>query len=496
LEIENWSKDEQDQRVFWLTGPVGTGKSTIAQTFAETAYAGENLGASFFCSRHFEDRSDLRTVFPTLAFQLASRYPNFRKELLQVLKTRPDVGRGSLYSQMKKLIVGPFKATDISTLIIIDALDECRDVEPASAILSVLSRYVDEIPNVKFFLTGRPEFRIHSGFRLESPRPIAEVLKVYEIKPEVVDSDIELFFRTQLANLAKSRSDCNLAEDWPSPSDIEILCKKAVGFFTYASTVVMFIASGTDLPSEMLALVTSLPQNTAKVGKADVDQLYTSILNHAFHDAHADNSQCYSHFRDVVGTVLLIFNPISIKGLSELLTYNTSLIRSTVRSLHSLLLVPDGTGDPIDIFHKSFPDFLTDPHRCRDERFFVDPSVHHTDIFFSCLSLMRERLKKNICNLNDRAVLSEVKDLSSRRKDYIGDALEYACRFWTKHLLEIPSTSPRAKEAQTFIREFFKTHMPYWIEVLVLTGNLGVGIYAIDSIRQWYNLVSCESIAQ
>jgi len=68
----------------------------------------------------------------------------------------------SLCSQMEKLIVDPLEATRIPTLIIIDGLDECKDEEPASAVLSILSRYVDQIPDVKFFITGRPEPRIHS----------------------------------------------------------------------------------------------------------------------------------------------------------------------------------------------------------------------------------------------------------------------------------------------------------------------------------------------
>jgi len=85
------------------------------------------------------------------------RYPQFRGELLDVLRANPGIGRESLVSQMEKIIVGPLKVTGIPTLIIIDTLDECKDEEPASAILSVLSRYVGEIPKVKFFITGHPE---------------------------------------------------------------------------------------------------------------------------------------------------------------------------------------------------------------------------------------------------------------------------------------------------------------------------------------------------
>jgi len=480
---------EQDQRVFWLNGLAGTGKSTIAQTFAETSFADGVLGASFFCSRDFEDRSNLQAIFPTLAFQLACQYPLFRKELLQVLKARPDAGKESLVSQMEKLIIGPLIATRIPTLIIIDALDECKDEEPASAILSILSRYVDQIPNAKFFITGRPEPRIRSGFRLESLVPITAVLKLHEVKPKAVDDDIKLFFRTQLASLAKNRSDCDLTESWPTPSDVEILCKKAAGFFIYASTVVKFIASEDDLPTDKLALITSLPQSTNEEGRSGVDQLYIAVLKQAFRDNCTDNIQRYSRFRAVVGAILLISNPLSIKGLSELLGYHISNIRNILRPLHSILLIPDSTEDPILIFHKSFPDFLMDPNRCEDKRFLIEP-VAHTEILLSCLNLMRERLKKNICNLEDYAILSEVRDLSTRQKDNIGDALEYACCFWTKHLLRIPGNSSSIGEVQAMMDRFFTTHLLCWIEVLALTGNLGIGIHALNDVEQWYTSVS------
>ena len=489
-DIQHWLTSEQGQRVFWLNGLAGTGKSTIAQTFAETTFADGMLGASFFCSRDSEDRNNLHAIFPTLAFQLACQYQRFRQELLEVLKGRPDIGHESLCSQMENLIIGPLQAASIPTLIIIDALDECKDEEPASAILSILSRYVDQIPYVKFFITGRPEPRIRSGFRLETLAPITEVLRLHEVKPEAVDSDIELFFRTRLASLVKNRSDLDLVENWPSPSDIEALCKNAAGFFIYASTVIKFIDSETHPPMERLALITSLPQTTVGVGRSGVDQLYTKVLEQAFSNIHPGYGQGYLHFQSVVGTILLIFNPLSINGLSELLGCNTHQIRSTVRSLHSLLLVPENTEDPISIFHKSFPDFLLDPDRCQDKQLHVEPAGHHVEILLACLRLMGTKLKKDICNLGDGAILSEVGDISTQKDIYIGDALEYACQFWTRHLLGIPHSSPHAEEVQKAIDQFFTTHLLHWIEVLALAGNLGVGVYAMNDIDQWCGLVS------
>ena len=493
-QIEHWLTDEQDQRVFCLNGLAGTGKTTISQTFAEMCFADGRLGASFFCSRDFEDRSNLRIIFPTLAFQLAYQYPDFRKELIQVLRASPDVGQESLYSQMEKVIVGPLKTTSISTLIIIDALDECKDEEPASAILSILSRCVDRIPDVKFFITGRPEPRIRSGFRLAALRPITEVFKLHYVKPSLVDTDIKLFLRTRLTDIAKYCSHSDIGENWLEPSDIDILCKKAAGLFIYASTVVKFVSSPHHPPRERLALLVSLPQNTEHEGESGIDSLYTQVLMQAFNDVGSDEG-LYRRLRFVVGAVLLVFNPLSMKTLSNLLRNFDTLpqISTALRSLHSLLLIPDDIGDPIRAFHKSFPDFLMDPERCQDKRFFVHPTVHHAELVLSCLNLMKKRLKRNICNLDDYAVLSRVEDLSTRQNLYIGDALEYACRFWTRHLVESSNNSNTIKEIEEAIDEFFTTYLLFWVEALIVMGNLDSGVYAMNDVRQWYTSVSCKN---
>ena len=488
LQLEQWLKDEQDQHVFWLSGLAGTGKSAIAQTFAEKSFANGELGASFFCSRDFEDRSTLHTIFPTLALQLAYQYPQFQKELLKLLRTNHDVGQEKLSFQMERLIVGPLWATQIHTLIIIDALDECKDVEPASAILSVLSRYVDQIPNVKFFITGRPEAQIRSGFHLSALQPITKVFKLHEVERSLVDNDIKLYFKTELSDLVKSHSDFDLTQDWPSSPEIDILCEKAAGFFLYASTVIRFIGSEHHKPTEQLDRITSPSQSISLEGKFGVDILYTQVLHQAFSGVDVDE-KIYSTFRTVVGAVLLVFNPITAKALSDLL--GGSYISTTLHSLHSLLLVPMHEDVPIQTFHKSFSNFLMDPGRCTDHRFFIDPTTYHAEILFFSLDLMRERLEKNICRLDDHTVVSMIEDISDRQKKYIGEALEYACCFWTKHLLRTPNHGPGIAKVQEAIDKFFTTCLLYWIEVLSLVGKLGIGVYGLRDIQEWYTSVSC-----
>ena len=490
--LEQWSRDEQATRVFWLNGLAGTGKSTITQTFAEMCFADGKLGASFFCSRDFEARSNLQSIFPTLAFQLAHQFPQFRRALFPVLVENPDVGRQTLCYQMEKLIVGPFRTTNIQTLIVIDALDECQDDRPASALLSVLASYVEEIPLVKFFITGRPESQIREGFRSELLQPHTTTLELHNIDRSSVDSDIKLFFKTRFTEIAKSRSKSGLEEDWPGPHYIDILCRKAGGLFIYAATVVKFVSSRHYPPDHRLALIVLRQKDTSHEGRSGIDLLYTQVLEQASHDVDSDDHEFYSRFKSVVGAVVLISHPLSINSLSHLLTnYGTpSEISSSLRTLHSVLLVPDTIEQPLQVFHKSFPDFLTDQNRCTNPQFFIHPPTHHKEIFLGCLRVMKEKLERNICKLGDYSVLSDIKNLLTLRATYIGGSLEYACRFWTNHLAKISSSGDEAKGVQEAIDNFFETGFLSWVEVLTLMGNLDVGVYALNDIDQWYTLVS------
>jgi len=175
-------------------------------------FADGKLGASFFCSRDFEDRSDLHFIFPTIAFQLAYRFPEFRSVLVSLLRSDPDVVRESLYRQMEKLIVEPFESAGVSTVIVIDALDECKDKEPSSEILSVLARFVERIPMVKFFITGRPEPRIRTGFRLPILMESTSVFVLHDVDLPLIDGDIRLFLKHELSELAQRLE----LEEWPS----------------------------------------------------------------------------------------------------------------------------------------------------------------------------------------------------------------------------------------------------------------------------------------
>ncbi|KAF9645838.1 hypothetical protein BDM02DRAFT_3172605, partial [Thelephora ganbajun] len=477
-EIELWARDFDKPPVYWLNGLAGTGKSTIAQTVAERIFADGQLGASFFCSRDFQDRRDLKFIFPTIAVQLVRNYPEFRSVFVPLVQLDPEIAHESLYNQMDKLIVRPLKESNISTVIIIDALDECKDEEPASAILSVLGQFVSQIPKVKFFVTGRPEPRIREGFRLPLLAEATDVFVLHEVEASQVNSDIRLFFGHCFSELKGRRRGL---DDWPSSEQLDLLCERATGLFVYAVATVKFIDHKNNNPRKQLERILQLPTSSVHEGKVrlgpntTLDSLYMSIIQQAFDD---DDSEGDSMVRSVLGAVVLAANPLSPSTIAALLGIDPEDVFLRLSSVHSLLILQDDVDSPVRPFHKSFPDFIVDSTRCPNERFHVSPPTHHPELLAGCLELMNQTLEKNMCNLPDGTANREVVDLRERTERHLDPALRYACKSWHKHLIDGHTVHTPA--ITSALGRFLEKKFLFWLEVLSVLGAAREAVDALD----------------
>ncbi|KAF9647967.1 hypothetical protein BDM02DRAFT_2470495 [Thelephora ganbajun] len=481
-EVELWTRDFDKPPVYWLNGLAGTGKSTIAQTIAERIFADGRLGASFFCSRDFEDRRNLHFIFPTLAVQLARRYTEFRSIFVPLVQSDPAIAHESLYNQMRKLIVEPLEESAISTVIVIDALDECKDVEPASAILSVLGQCVSEIPKVKFFLTGRPEPRIREGFQLPLLGQATDVFVLHEVKSSRVDSDIRLLLRHNFSEIADRRG---VLDGWPTEEQLNLLCERAAGLFVYAVATVQFIDHKNNDPKEQLDRLLRSPESSACVGKTKLktnttlDSLYMSILQEAFGN---DDPEDDHKTRSVLGAVILATNPLSPSMITTLLGFSAKDVFLRLSSIHSLLTLQEDIDQPVRSFHKSFPDFIVDPARCINQRFLVSPPNHHMELLFGCLNLMNQTLEKNMCKLQGAVTNSEVPDLHERTDRYIDSALQYACKSWHKHFVD--EHTVRTPKITSTLHRFLENKFLFWLEVLSVLGATREAVDALDLVTK------------
>ena len=480
-EIESWIRDFRRSPVFWLNGLAGTGKSAIAQTVSERVFADGLLGASFFCSRNFDDRSNLRFIFPTLAFQLACKYPTFRSILVPFLRLNSEVTHETLYHQMEELIFKPLRLAGLSTVIVIDALDECKDDGSSSAILSVLGQFVEQMPMVKFFITGRPEPRIKTGFRIPLLVDSTDVFVLHDVRPSLINDDIRLFLRHQLSGLARHHQ----VRGWPSDEHVDILCHRAAGLFLYAVATVKFLSSRTRRPERQLDVILNLPECTTPEGrtrfdlKTTLDSLYMSILKMAFEE---EDPEVDSKVRSTVGTVVLLFNPLPPSGIAELIDLDPNEVISFLMLLQSLIPFDEDSSQSIRPFHKSFSDFVTDPSRCTDTRFHISSKNLHLELTMNCLRVMNDGLEQNLLSLPDHALNSEVQDLETRINDRISHALRYACQSWHNHLIQ---TGGDAIGVIPYLRTFLEGKFLAWLEVISVLGAMRGAVGALEQLILW-----------
>ena len=500
-----WAKNPQGQTVYWLNGLAGTGKSTIAQSFAEMVSKEGILGASFFCSRDYLNRQQLQNIFPTIAHQLACHYPHLQTHIINMIKQDPTIAHSSLISQLENLLVNPLSREKVSCVIVIDALDECIDNQPASAILSVLGQFARQLPLVKFFITGRPELRIRTGFRLPLMEPITQIFLLHQVESSNVNMDIQLYLREKLTAVAKQRSDVELPSPWPCESEIMALTKKSSGLFIFASTLVRFIESEYHEPHKRLQLILYKANSTMYEGRAGIDSLYSQILLHAF--SGISEQEVFDNVRRVLGAVVLAFNPLSRWELSILLGIPTTLISTTLRHLHSVILISSDKFKKIRIFHKSFPDFLQDHTRCIDPRFYIDPTTYHSNIVLGCLKLVK-KLRSNPCQIPHYTMNQDRLDLQQLLDSKLDNATQYACSYWARHLkLSLTSIGSPEMYQQSGDIELFQEpgyyvdqindlaitvlkNSPPWIEVMSLRNHLGEVIQSMYNLLYWLDQVS------
>ncbi|KAI0084568.1 WD40-repeat-containing domain protein [Irpex rosettiformis] len=491
--LQQWAEDPDGHQVYWLNGHAGSGKSTIAQSFAEMLLATGDLGASFFCSRDSQQQSDLKTIFPTLAFQLATANntdsPRYRRALLHALEKHPDIALSSLHNQLEELIIGPAQTSGITAIIVVDALDECRDPNSTSIILDLFASSIVRVPLIKIFITGRPEPHILSGFCLPQLVPITDVMILHEIDDMAVNADIRLFLQDKLSKIAEDRRrnyGTSIPSNWPSDSALDALTKKTAGLFIFASTVVKVIENTYYDPRDQLQKVLANTDDSSYEGGFGLDNLYLNILDGAS-PRHDDGFLV--RLRSTLGLLTITNDALLPSTIAKLLGLpRSSDVRIILSSLRSLLVIPDDWSLPVCFHHQSFPDFLTDPARCTDPRFFINRDDHHFAIGQRCLIIMRGRLKKNICDLSPYA-MNDTLDVALRDKR-IGDATRYCCRYWANHLLSDVKRDSHLHMIEPLLLDFLSNQQLQWFEALGLLQELGRAVEALSDVRAWISTCS------
>lgn len=156
--------DHSTSRMFWLKGSPGVGKSAFAAMLAHQARSA--VIGFFMCD--FQGRKDpaelAREAICTLAFQIASRLPDYRLKLLYQMQLEKDmINKRSADDLFEFLITEPLnhsgKIPEATRLcLVIDALDEAGRSDGSNALAELLAKHAERLPEwLGVLVTSRPE---------------------------------------------------------------------------------------------------------------------------------------------------------------------------------------------------------------------------------------------------------------------------------------------------------------------------------------------------
>jgi hypothetical protein len=493
-QIMAWADTSDERCIFWLNGMAGTGKSTIARTIARTYYEQGRLGASFFFSRGGGDVSHSGRFFTSIAVQLADMSAALKRAIWEAVARRRNIANQTLQDQWNQLIVEPLSKLQFSSIqapwiLVVDALDECEGENDSRAILQLFTEARSLVGiRLRVLVTSRPETPIRLGFST-MPAMVHYDLVLHDVCRNTMIHDLSVFFRDELGKIrADFEADFGkLPFDWPGDDIVDSLIHKADGLFIYAATVCRFIRSNAMcLRRDLLKLFvtdrsdadspeiepTELPSRTPT---SELDEIYMQILNHSQGKVDKERQKQLSMaFKRIVGTIVILSEALSTAALAKLLAVEKERITIRLRTLRSVLNVPEDTVSPIRLLHPSFRDFLLDKKRCSDEHFWVDKKKAHRTLTKSCLRLMSSKLKRDVCRLRaPGALAAEVS--SHRAQRYLPPQLQYACRYWVEHLQRSEVLLYDDGQEHLFLRK----HLLHWLEALSLIGKLSEGVHAI-----------------
>ncbi|MCL4694233.1 MAG: TIR domain-containing protein [Candidatus Hydrogenedentes bacterium] len=328
--VEKWQQDaKRDSRIFWITGDPGVGKSAFAAQLTHTR--SDAVIAAQFVEWDKPDHRDARRVVRSLAFQLATRLPDYRK-LLLTLPEIAELDRKDPAELFDYLLANPLRSVigggRERQLIVIDALDEAGEAG-RNPLVEMLARHAPRLPDwLGLVITSRPESAVQTP--LQGLNPF-----VLDTRTEANRTDLRDYLRQKLAPQLDDRSDCERLLDH--------ILDKSEGVFLYVER-----------------FCDDVEQNHLSLDRPDqFPQGLGGIFCQWFGRQFPDLEKFRKDVRPALRAILAAREPLPVEILQRLFGWENEELRDFTRTLGSLFPVTkEAKGEVIKPYHKSLADWL------------------------------------------------------------------------------------------------------------------------------------------
>ncbi|KAJ3081991.1 hypothetical protein HDU99_003967 [Rhizoclosmatium hyalinum] len=320
-DLEAWVLTQE--RVMYLNGGAGTGKSLIVYSLTRNLPANFVIGALFICRYNNARKSDpivlVCTIVSSLCQNLGSVFKQHIESEMEQDCARVMDGQQSLLKNaveaFKTLVVNGLQKLSLLDwagrilLIVIDALDELNK-ETRHSVLTILTALSPELPDfVKIVATGRPEKDIYFALKKLSP---------FVLSPTDTNNtkDIKIFVQYHLQEIWR---DFKLQNQEGILRVCDTIVEKAEGLFIYARNVCEYVKKQKMQPIMALRDIETFTSGS--------DSVYKAILDRELQENRAEKLVMFKH---VFAVLFSVQKPLTLTSLANISGLSIQSIRSVI----------------------------------------------------------------------------------------------------------------------------------------------------------------------
>ena len=200
--------------------------------------------------------------------------------------------------------------------------------------------------NLKIFFATRPERHIRNILLHYKSH---QLYRLYDIENSIVEGDVSRYLRHELSSQAVKAALPELdPPPWtPSSSELNILLKSSGKLFIVAFTAIKFLLDDKrcNPKAQMMDLMQAITIDKAGATPLNtLDSVYTQILSVAI--PLNSSPEMLSRFHSVIGTIVLLRDPLPIRPLAILLQRDANDVKGPLVNFQSIIFLTEPEETP------------------------------------------------------------------------------------------------------------------------------------------------------
>ncbi|KAH6694059.1 NACHT domain-containing protein, partial [Plectosphaerella plurivora] len=461
-DFKEW-RTNPDHGLLWIRGDPGKGKTMLlCGILDELEKDSTSRQAYFFCQETNRNLNNATAVLRGLIFSLVCQQP---KLISYVRKEYDPVGQklfegSNVWEAMSKILTAILSDTSLgSTVLIVDALDECSEGR-AKLLKLITAQSVSA--RIKWVVSSRNWVDIQEQLNIAGQKVTLHL----ELNAKSISAAVKAYIRDKVGELARLKE-----YDEETRATVEqTFVDKADNTFLWVALAFQELAAPDVQSWEASDILQTLPLG--------LQPLYQRMMEHIEQSRH--KKLC----RDILAAVSVVYRPIS---LLELISVVESLARFTnnLLALEKLISCCGSfltlQGNVIAFVHQSAKDFLLSEGTI-DQILPCGIQHQHRTIFSTAVKALSETLRRDLYQLKNPGASI---DASLPSPDPL-TPLWYACAYWVDHLQDADITADLTQQHlhdDSTVHDFLRSKYLYWLEAACFSRDISGAILALQKVE-------------